>query len=140
VKAGSEAQSEREVEIPIREVERVLVFGNIQLSTAVIGACLEGQIPVVFLSQLGDYKGHLWSSEFCDLPLKAAQFGRRQDGAFQVMMAGQILQGKLANSRQLLLRLNRKRKVDGMAAKIARIEQHRLAIARATDLEVLRGY
>jgi CRISP-associated protein Cas1 len=30
--------------------------------------------------------------------------------------------------------------VDGMAAKIARIEQHRLAIARATDLEVLRGY
>jgi CRISP-associated protein Cas1 len=137
---GSEGQTERAVEVPIREVERVLVFGNIQLSTAVIGVCLEEQIPVVFLTQLGEYKGHLWSSEFCDLPTELAQFGRRQDPKFQVEMSRQLLHGKLTNSRHLLLRLNRKRKVEGLNAKIHRIDQHIAALTKTDDLAVMRGH
>lgn len=140
VKAGSEGQTEREVEVPIREVERVLVFGNIQLSTAVIGACLEGQIPVVFLTQLGEYKGHLWSGEFCDLPLEAAQFGRRQDPEFQLEMARQLVRGKLINSQRLLKRFQRKRKVEGLRAKIRRLDQHLSAVSEVQDLNGLRGY
>jgi len=128
-----------QTEIPIREVERVLVLGNVQISTQAIAACLEAQIPVVFLSQMGSYKGHLWSSEFCDLPVEAAQYGRRQDHDFQVMMAQRILEGKLANSRQLLLRLNRKRKVEGLSAKISRMEQYRRTLAQVKNLDVLRG-
>jgi CRISP-associated protein Cas1 len=127
-------------EIPIAEVERVLVLGHVQISTQAIAACLEAQIPVVFLTQMGSYKGHLWSSEFCDLPVEAAQYGRRQDGNFQISMAQQILAGKLANSRQLLLRLNRRRKVEGVTAKLSRLEQHRLALAQIQDLDVLRGH
>ncbi|MGV0026859.1 CRISPR-associated endonuclease Cas1 [Phormidesmis priestleyi] len=140
VKAGSEGQQSEEVEVPIREVERVLVFGNIQLSTAVVGACLENRIPVVFLSQLGDYKGHLWSGEFCDLPVEAAQFGRRNDRDFQLQMARQIIKGKLTNSKQLLLRLNRKRKVEGLAAKVKRLDQQIGTLAAIADLNQLRGH
>lgn len=141
VKAGSEGQTEREVEVPIREVERVLVFGNIQLSTAVIEACLAGQIPVVFLTQLGEYKGHLWSGEFCDLPLEAAQFGRRQDPDFQLEMARQLVRGKLLNSQRLLKRFQRKRKVEGLKAKIRRLDQHLAALSSdVQDLNGLRGH
>ena len=43
-------------------------LGRVQLSTSAIEVCLEQQIPVIFMSQTGNYKGHLWSSEFCDLP------------------------------------------------------------------------
>lgn len=39
---------EPQTEVPIREVEQILVFGNIQLTTAVISTCLELQIPVIF--------------------------------------------------------------------------------------------
>jgi CRISPR-associated protein Cas1 len=101
---------------------------------------LEEQIPVVFLTQLGDYKGHLWSGEFCDLPVEAAQFGRRSDAGFQVEMARRIVVGKVLNSKQLLLRLNRKRQIEGMMAKIKRLDQFVGAIERATDLDVIRGY
>jgi CRISP-associated protein Cas1 len=55
------------------------VFGNIQISTQAIGACLEAQIPVIFLSQLGEYKGHLWSSEQTNLPLESQQFRQQDD-------------------------------------------------------------
>ena len=128
------------IEIPTREVEQILVFGNIQLSTAAISVCLEQQIPVIFLTQMGDYKGHLWSNEFCDLPIEAAQFSRRQDAGFQLCMAQQIVYGKVINSKLTLLRLNRKRKVEGLAAKIKRLDQHLKSIKQAIDLNSLRGY
>jgi len=128
------------LEIPIKEVGRILVLGRIQLSTSAIEVCLEQQIPVIFMSQTGDYKGHLWSSEFCDLPTEAAQFGRRSDRPFQLEMAQRLLHGKLTNSRHLLLRLNRKRKVSGLIAKIHRIDQHIAALTKTDDLDVMRGH
>lgn len=128
------------VEIPIVEVERILVLGNVQISTSAISVCLERQIPVVFLTQLGDYKGHLWSAEFCDLPVEAAQYGRRHNSAFQLEIARRIVTGKVLNSKQLLLRLNRKRQVEGMSAKIKRLDQFVASIGQATDLDVIRGY
>jgi CRISP-associated protein Cas1 len=130
----------QETEIPIREVERILVMGNVQISTQAISVCLEEQIPVVFLTQLGDYKGHLWSSEFCDLPVEAAQFGRRRDGEFQIQMARQILRGKMLNSKLLLLRLNRKRKVAGLGAQLGRMDQQLAAMMMSEDLAQMRGY
>lgn len=131
---------ETSVEIPIREVERILVLGNVQVSTSAISVCLEEQIPVVFLTQLGDYKGHLWSAEFCDLPVEAAQYGRRNDPGFQLEMARRIVVGKVVNSKQLLLRLNRKRQVEGMMARIKRLDQFVRAVEQAIDLDVIRGY
>jgi CRISP-associated protein Cas1 len=127
-------------EMPIREVERILVMGNVQITTQAVAVCLEEQIPVIFMSQMGDYKGHLWSSEFCDLPTAAAQFGRRHDPGFQLEVARGVLRGKLTNSRHLLLRLNRKRKVSGLAAKIQRIDQHIAALPKTDDLNVMRGH
>ncbi|XHX78427.1 MAG: CRISPR-associated endonuclease Cas1 [Stenomitos frigidus ULC029] len=139
--ARQQAQGkESPVEIPIAEVERVLVFGQVQLTTAAITACLEAQIPVVFLSQLGDYKGHLWSAELTDLPAEAMQFQRWQDTAFQLGMAKSLVFGKLMNSKQLLLRLNRKRQLPAVVEAIQRLDQF-VASAETTDnLESLRGF
>ncbi|MGF1500028.1 MAG: CRISPR-associated endonuclease Cas1 [Elainellaceae cyanobacterium] len=142
VRGGATRQGEPAlaVEIPIREIERILVFGNVQLSTAAISVCLEQHIPAIFLTQLGDYKGHLWSDEFCDLPTEAAQFGRRPDRDFQHHMARQIVYGKVMNAKLTLLRLNRRRKLDGMAAKLKRLDQHLVAIEQSDNLNELRGH
>jgi CRISPR-associated protein Cas1 len=131
---------ESAVEIPIAEVELVLVFGNIQLTTAAISACLEAQIPVIFLTQMGEYKGQLWNSEFCDLPAEEAQWQRRQDNAFQLETARAIVWGKLMNSKQLLLRLNRKRLLEDVAKAIAGISSDIESVEKAETLESLRGY
>jgi len=139
-KPGKSVPDSSPLEIPIKEVGRILVLGRVQISTSAIEVCLAQQIPVIFMSQTGDYKGHLWSSEFCDLPTEAAQFGRRHDPKFQLAIARHLLHGKLTNSRHLLLRLNRKRKVDGLAAKIHRIDQHIAALTHTEDLNVMRGH
>lgn len=131
------------LEVLIREVERILVFGNVQLSTAVIATCLQLNIPVVFLSQLGDYKGHLWSAEVTDLVVEAAQFRQHPDTDFRATVAKSIVRGKLWNSRLLLVKLNRRRRNERVQSAIASLwaDLERLkSLDIAFSLNTLRGY
>jgi CRISP-associated protein Cas1 len=131
------------LEIPIREVDRILLFGNVQLSTAVIGSCLQLKIPVLFLSQMGDYKGHLWSDESPDLVVETAQFERQKEMAFKVAVAGAMVRGKLMNSKQLLLRLKRDDSHPAVMGAILRLLDTVRAmdgLANTLTLEQIRGY
>jgi CRISP-associated protein Cas1 len=130
-------------EIPIAEVNRVLVFGNIQLSTSAISTCLAAKIPVIFLTQGGEYKGHLWSAENFDLPLEAAQFRCFEDLGFQMQMVRSLILGKLWNSKQLLLKLRRQRDSAEISMAIAGIDRDSESVAIAppeTNIDTLRGF
>lgn len=130
------------LEVPIREVERILIFGQVQVSTAVIGLCLSQQIPIIFLSQTGEYKGHLWSGEMVDLAVLTKQFERHQDMAFRTALARAIVQGKLWNSKLLLLRLNRKRQLEGVNPALTTLQQaiETLGAEPSLTLDAIRGY
>ena len=131
------------LEVLIREVERILVFGNVQLSTAVITTCLQLNIPVVFLSQLGDYKGHLWSAESADLVVETAQFERRRETDFQLAIARAIVRGKVVNSKQLLLRLRREDAAPEVVGAIKRLSDIIEAIdtlSESLTIDQIRGY
>ena len=128
------------LEIPIREIDRILVFGNIQLTTQVMGACLQEKIPVLFLSQSGSYRGHLWSLNPLHLESEMVQIKKHKEEAFQRETARSIIRGKLLNSRQLLSRLNRKRKVPQVAAAIDGITADLAGLERVQDIDQLRGY
>jgi CRISP-associated protein Cas1 len=135
-----QVSSTEKLEIPIREVERILVFGNIQLTTQAINACLEAEIMVLFLSPNGQYRGHLWSCHGTNLTNELTQFERRNESDFQLNVCRAIVFGKLSNSKQLLLRLNRKRKVAEVAQAIAGITSDIQALAGVDDVDRLRGY
>ena len=127
-------------EIPIREVERILVFGNIQVSTQAIHACLQEQILILFLNSSGYYKGHLWNWESSHQGNELVQIEKRQDAAFQFQVSQAIVRGKLLNSKQLLLRLNRKRKEADVVRAIAGISSDIEALATVNNVDSLRGY
>jgi CRISPR-associated protein Cas1 len=131
---------ESKLEIPIQEIERILIFGNIQLSASVIGTCLYRHIPVIFLSQTGKYKGHLYSAEFCDLQAQQAQFRLQEEAGFSMEIAQAIVRGKLANSKQLLRRLNRKRNLETVQLVIDDLTNYITGIETVSDLDALRGY
>jgi CRISPR-associated protein Cas1 len=128
------------VEIPISEVEGILLFGGIELTTAVMEECLAAQIPVVFLTQLGEYKGHLWADEARSFPIHWAQYERRMDSGFALEVARAIVWGKLMNSKQFLLRRNRKRSVAAVREAIEGITRDIVAVEEAISLDQLRGY
>ena len=128
------------MEIPIREIERILIFGNIQLTTPVIQTCLDKKIIVLFLASSGQYKGHVWNAESTHLDNELVQVKKHGNVDFQLPVCQAIVRGKLMNSRQLLLRLNRKRQVPEVAKAIAGINQDILAVDSVNNLDSLRGY
>lgn len=128
------------VEVLIKDVERILLFGNINLSTPAISACLQSKINVLFLSPSGQYKGHLWSKEACNLNAELLQFKRHNNEQFQLAISKAIVLGKLLNSKQLLLRLNRKRKILAVQKAVSGINSDLEAIASVDNIDSLRGY
>lgn len=125
------------IEVPIRDVERILLFGNINLSTPAIAACLESQINVLFLSPSGRYKGHIWSKESSNLNIELLQFQSHSDRSFQFNTSKAIVFGKLTNSKQLLLRLNRKRNLVAVQNAIAGINSDLQAIESIDNIDSL---
>ncbi len=134
------SQREQPIEVPIREVDQLLLFGNIHLTTAALSACLDEQVPILFLTQSGRYKGHLWSAEQTNLASEVAQFGQYQNAEFQLETARSIVRGKLLNSKQLLLRLNRKHRSQKVTTAIAGMSADLRAVKQVDNLESLRGY
>lgn len=128
------------IEVPIREVERMLLFGNINISTQAIAACLESSINVLFLSASGRYKGHIWSEEASNLNVKLLQYQHHHNSNFQLDICKAIVRGKLLNSKQLLLRLNRQRKILAVQKAISGITSDLEAIKSVTNVDTLRGY
>ncbi|MBE9042577.1 CRISPR-associated endonuclease Cas1 [Oscillatoriales cyanobacterium LEGE 11467] len=128
------------LEIPIREIDRILIFGNIQLTTQVIAACLQEQIPVLFLSSSGQYRGHLWSLNPLHLDSEIIQIKKHKEEDFQRETSRSIIRGKLLNSKQLLLRFNRKRKVATVMQAVEGITADLASLERVDNLDTLRGY
>lgn len=128
------------VEVLIREVERILVFGNVQLTTQVMTSCLEAGIMVVFLTQLGDYKGHLSSAEGVGMTAMLAQFRRSEDEVFRLETARAVVVGKVMNGIQLLRRLNWKQKLAPVGEIINGLLQDVEAAKGAADVNALRGH
>jgi len=126
--------------IPVRGISKLLLYGNIHLTTPVISTCLQQHIPVVFLSQAGQYKGHLWSADGGEITSELAQFERQQDAEFSLETARSVVRGKLQNSKRLLLRLNRKRRLDLVAEAIGGINADLRALEVVHTVDQLRGY
>jgi CRISPR-associated protein Cas1 len=132
------------VDIPMTEVEQVMVFGNVQITTPTLSACLNRHIPVLFLSQTGTYRGHLWNAEYDNYRAEAAQFERFNDEAWQFAIAQEIVKGKAWNSKQLLLKLNRRRQSEEVATAVSRIDRDLRSVDQLipspTALDSLRGH
>ena len=128
------------LEIPIREIDKILIFGNIQLSTPVINSCLDAEIGIFFLSRSGQYQGHLWSAQKTHLHNELVQFERHHEPEFQLNMCRSIVMGKLMNSKRLLQPPNRKHKSPIVESAIVGISADLKATAVVGDINRIRGY
>jgi CRISPR-associated protein Cas1 len=93
--------------VPAYEVDRVLIFGAVQLSTQAISFLLDSGIEVSFLSMNGRLKGRLTPVQSKNVFLRLAQYDRHKDDEFKLMIAKSIIDAKLKNQRTLILRYQR---------------------------------
>lgn len=96
--------------IPAHTLESICCFGNIVVSTPLIGFCGSNGIGLSFVSETGKFLGRVHGPVSGNVLLRKKQFLATEDPLFSVSIIQSILCGKLVNSRNLLLRSAREQK------------------------------
>lgn len=129
-------------------LEQVLVFGQAQLTTQLIRACLDRGISIAYLSRMGRCYGRVVPIAGGYRALARQQYSL--PGAVRLRIAQQIVGAKLKNCRVILQRQLRQRAAAGLSgaglsgagltAAIAQLQQAAAQAAEATTTEQLMGY
>jgi len=129
--------------VAVRELEQVVLYGNVQVTAQAASLLLEHDIDVVYLSQMGKYRGRLGKDGSKFARLRQAQFQLSDDDKRQLAVAKAIVQAKLTNQANLLQALAEKQ-AKAQAAPLNQagraIEQLRKDSTRARDADTLRGF
>ncbi len=125
--------------LPLAQVEQVVLFGNIGLTTPAMDALLVQNSQVVFLTQNGEYRGRLIGELTPHVPLRRAQYMRLNDAEFSLCMARSFVRAKLEHQRALLLRNTRQERSPAVEASAASLNQALEGLAHKVNLHSLRG-
>jgi CRISPR-associated protein Cas1 len=134
-----EKSGQRLLEVPAREIDRVLVFGGVEVSSKALTLLLASGIDVAFLSIRGKLRGRLVSSESKNVFLRIAQYHRADDKSFRLNLARRMVGAKMKNQRTLLLRYQRNHPDVDSCSEIGVISEASNSLNNADDISYLMG-
>jgi CRISPR-associated protein Cas1 len=136
-------QVERLEQLPVRELDQVVIYGNVQVTTQAVALLLAHEIDIVFLTLYGKYLGGTQGSGSKHARLRHAQLRLSGNERASLAVAKRIIQAKLANQRNLLQEIAPSSDppvAARLAAAAQGIEQMRRECLRAGTLDGLRGF
>ena len=141
-KSGNQiiVKKEREVlqEIPIVQLDEVVIFGNGHITTPTMGYLLHKNIPVSFLSSQGKYKGKLQPPYAKDTLIRQQQYAVASDPPQCLELAKCFVRGKLTNAMRFCQR--QRTQNDAVKSAILSTRQTLEKLEGAKNLESLLGY
>ncbi|MFC4912984.1 type I-C CRISPR-associated endonuclease Cas1c [Actinomadura gamaensis] len=127
--------------LPLRRLQEIVAFGNIQFSSHLLTRCAEDGRPVVWMSAGGRFLSRLDGPTRGNVLLRHAQHLAHANPDTALDIARAMLAGKLQNSRQLLLRGARDNPehADKIRISADAIADAIPALTTVPDLDTLRG-
>ncbi|MHC1595434.1 MAG: CRISPR-associated endonuclease Cas1 [Candidatus Syntropharchaeales archaeon] len=127
------------LEVPAHEIDHILIFGAVQISTQAISFLLNIGIEVSFLSMNGRLKGRLTPVQSKNVFLRLAQYDRYKDEEFKLTTARSIIEAKIANQRTLLLRYQRNHPEADFTSEMDIISNSLASLPQETAISALMG-
>ena len=134
-----EKESVAIADMPLEQVERIVLFGNIHLTTPLVVHCLNFGVDVCFLSQSGDYLGRLVSHMSQDASLRLAQYQTHQDERWRLEVARSWVVGKIRNQRVFCERREPEEPFTSLGEMKVALEGYEQQVAGVDTLEELQG-
>ena len=139
-----QVKGETKLQVPLHHLGGIVCFGNVLLSPAILHRCADDGRSVVFMDRNGRFKGRLEGPVSGNVLLRKAQHEATADPTRTLVIARNMVAGKIQNTRQIVLRAAREAKdgVDGDALKetarklASSVEQ----LPFVEDLDRLRGF
>jgi CRISPR-associated protein Cas1 len=122
-------------EIRIGEVSQLALMGNIQLSTQAVQALCVAGVPVCYFSQGGWFYGITTGLNVKNVFLRKAQHRLADEEWFAVLLARQLVAGKIRNQRTMLQRNH----VEPNALTLQQMREMAERAGQAENLEELLG-
>jgi CRISP-associated protein Cas1 len=124
-----------QVQLPL--LEQILIFGQSQITTQVIRACLQRNIAIAYLSRMGKCYGRILS--ITQGYRQLARYQQLLAPEIQLQTARIIVQAKLKNSRVILMRQQRRRSSEQTAFAIESLAYLVQQAGEATSIARLMG-
>ena len=139
---GVTIDQDRVERIPADTLDRILVFGNVQVTTQVIALLLRHGVGLSFLSSSGRFRGQLISPESGNVFVRLAQHERFHDAPFRARFARDLIAEKLREARALLNRhaRNHKDTADDIRTAVRELRELARRLDPVPDPETLRGF
>lgn len=101
--------------VPAKNIEAIVCFGQMTVSTPLLEFCGKRGISVTFLSPQGHYCGRFYGPLSGNVLLRKKQYESINQVGFSNQLVRDILFGKIRNSKMVLLRAARKQSGDAVS-------------------------
>lgn len=101
--------------VPAKDIEAIVCFGQMTVSTPLLEFCGKRGISVTFLSPQGHYCGRFYGPLSGNVLLRKKQYESINQVGFSNQLVRDILFGKIRNSKMVLLRAARKQSGDAIS-------------------------
>ena len=129
--------------VPLHNIERIMTFGYMGVSPALMGQCVERGIELVFMTPYGKFLARVEGNINGNVLLRREQFRIADDKNKSLEIARNMIMGKIYNSRQVILRVLRDHELrvnQEMFRKKANFLQEALQKCKyVRDIDSLRG-
>ena len=136
-------EKEKRLQVPMHHLGGIVCFGDVMLSPALMGRCMEEGRGVVWLNRTGRFQARAEGPVNGNILLRQAQYRAADDVPKSLELARAFLAGKLRNSRNVLLRGARDGQDDTERAALVQsarlVAGHLRKLPHAMDLDSLRG-
>lgn len=127
------------LDIPFFHIERVMLYGNIQVTTQAIQYMLKNSVPCSFFSQNCKYHGSLQSFYSGNVFLRICQFERYLDMNFRIWISKTLISNKI-NKQISLLNQTKKSFSNQISSTLIKLNELQSAIETAETISEIMGY
>lgn len=127
------------LDIPVIKVNRLFVFGNIQLTTQALTMLLENNVDIAFFTTRGTFKGKVVNDSSPNLFLRMAQLDRWKDENYRIGLCRSIVSAKLHNMITVLKKHGKNHPETGVDRSCAELEKGRIKLDEASTTNSIMG-
>lgn len=133
------ASKETILDVPLLNVEGVVIFGRGSVSPALVIELLERHIPLSFVTSTGRYLGRLEPEMTKNIFVRKSQWQAAGESPKAVHLVRGFVRGKLKNYRNILLRRQRDRKELALSEPLTQLQGVIDTIEKTGSIDSLRG-
>lgn len=123
--------------IPDFKVERILLYGNVQVTTQALRFAMKNNIPITFLTMYGRFVGSMLPSFSKNIFLRMAQFRKLSDNNERVELSKKVIYAKIVTSTAMLKRFFRSSGVQ--LQDLLGLKRQLLLVKDVSSIDALRG-